>query len=437
MSLFRRHFLKLLGTGTLGLGVDYGKDILENSSSSEKKSKDGRREWFPEDVKKADESFWELVQQQFPLTDDRTHLNAAGLGPAPYPVLETARKVRMQLQRKSETGVKQLWASREPVAKFLGAREDEISFQRNATEGNSTVASGLGLSRGDEVIFESHAHPGGAMPWMNREKKDGIRVRVFEPDPQSSTANLQRIKDLITTRTKVIQVSHVTAPTGIRLPVKRIAELAQEHDLWFHVDGAQSAGMLPVNLKEIGCDSYATSGHKWLGASHGTGILYIRADRMDEVTPTEVGAHTDSAYEIPSRYDYHPSARRFEAGTRDAAAVVGIRAAVRFMNQIGIDRVAERGWELARYLQEQLRDLPGVSILTPNSKARSGAITAFKAEQVGYRNLYKALREQYSLRCRLVSEQGLNAVRISTHIYNDIDDCDRVVEATRAITQDV
>jgi selenocysteine lyase/cysteine desulfurase len=437
VSLFRRQFLKLLGTGTLGLGVDYGKGILENSSSSEEKLKDGRREWLPEDVKKADESFWELVQQQFPLTDDRTHLNAAGLGPAPYPVLETARKVRMRLQRKSETGVKHLWASREPVAEFLGAREDEISFQRNATEGNSTVASGLELSQGDEVIFDSHAHPGGAMPWMNREKKDGIRVRVFEPDPRSSTTTLQRIEDLITTRTRVVQVSHVTAPTGIRLPVKRIAELAQEHDLWFHVDGAQSAGMLPVNLEEIGCDSYATSGHKWLGAPHGTGILYVRADRMDAVTPTEVGAHTDSAYEVPNTYNYHSSARRFEAGTRDAAAVMGVRAAVRFMSRIGIERVAERGQELARYLQERLRNLLGVSILTPNSKARSGAITAFKAEQVSYRDLYKALREQYSLRCRLVSEQGLDAVRVSTHIYNDIRDCDQVVEATRAITQDV
>lgn len=437
MSLFRRQFLKLLGTGTLGLGVDCGKGILENSSSSEEKLKDGRREWPPEDVKKADESFWELVQQQFPLTDDRTHLNAAGLGPAPYPVLEAAREVRMRLQRKSETGVKHLWASREPVAEFLGAREDEISFQRNATEGNSTVASGLELSQGDEVIFDSHAHPGGAMPWMNREKKDGIRIRVFEPDPRSSTTTLQRIEDLITTRTRVVQVSHVTAPTGIRLPVKRIAELAQEHDLWFHVDGAQSAGMLPVNLEEIGCDSYATSGHKWLGAPHGTGILYVRADRMDAVTPTEVGAHTDSAYEVPNTYNYHPSARRFEAGTRDAAAVIGVRAAVRFMSRIGIERVAERGQELARYLQERLRNLPGVSILTPNSKARSGAITAFKAEQVSYRDLYKALREQYSLRCRLVSEQGLDAVRVSTHIYNDIRDCDQVVEATRAITQDV
>lgn len=416
------------------MGLNWGTEGPKDSPSSAVLSAD-RPGWPPETSPESDEAFWELVQQQFPLTDARTHLNAAGLGPAPYPVLEAARTTRMDLQRRSETGVEQLWAAREPVAEFFGAQAEEIAFQRNATEGNSTVASGLKMAEGEEVILETHAHPGGAMPWMNRQKQDGIRVKGFEPDPQRPATNLQRIQDLISPRTRAVQVSHVTAPTGIRFAVERIAELAHEHDLWFHVDGAQSSGMLPVDLKEIGCDSYATSGHKWLGAPHGTGILYVRADRMDEVVPTEVGAHTDSAYKIPDTYDYHPSARRFEAGTRDTAAVQGVRAAIRFLNQIGMQRVADYSQGLARYLQEQLRGVSGVSILTPYDSARSAAITTFKTEQVGHRDLYKSLRSEYSLRCRLVTEQELNAVRVSTHIYNDRKDCDRVVEATRAAIQ--
>lgn len=431
MSLHRRHFLTLLGSGTLGISLER---LLpsRDESSSDAEAASARPDWPPPDGL-SDDAFWNLVRAQYPLTDERTYLNAGGVGPAPYPVLDAMRKARMKLQRRSETGHERIEAARDPVADFFGVRPEEICFQRNATEGNSTVASGLTLRQGDEVIFETHAHPGGSIPWMNRQKQDGVRVKVFEPDPEGAAANLCRIRDLITPRTKAIQVSHVTAPTGIRFPVKRIAELAHDHDLWFHIDGAQSAGMFPVDLKEIGCDSYAASGHKWMGAPHGTGILYVHADRLDTVTPTEVGAYTDSAYEIPDTYDYHSTARRYESGTRDAAIVEGVAAAVRFLERIGMGRVAEYSQGLARYLQEQLRSLSGVTVLTPSDPALSGAMTTFKTERVAPRDLYQFLRGEYSLRCRIVGERGMDAVRVSTHIYNDREDCDRVVEATRKV----
>lgn len=429
MSLLRRHFLKLLGTGTLGFSLERLRPSEEGAAPDPETAPE-RSDWPPSDSLSGD-PFWDLVQAQYPLTDERIYLNAGGLSPAPYSVLDAMEGARMALQRRSETGHERIEAARRPVADFFGVRPEEICFLRNATEGNSTVASGLELEGGDEVIFETHAHPGGAMPWMNRQKQDGVRVKVFEPDPESAAANLRRIEDLISARTKAIQVSHVTAPTGIRFPVARIAELAHEHDLWFHVDGAQSAGMIPFNLKEVGCDSYATSGHKWMGAPHGSGLLYVHADRQDAVTPMEVGAHTDSSYEIPNTYDYHPTARRYESGTRDAATIEGVRAAVRFLERIGMERIADYTQGLAQHLQERLRSLSGVTVLTPSDPSLSGAMTTFKTEQVGHRDLNRFLRSEYSLRCRVVTRQGLDAVRVSTHVYNDQDDCDRVVEGTR------
>src|SRR5690606_28201158 len=118
------------------------------------------------------------------------------------------------------------------------------------------------LREGDEVILESHAHPGGSFPWLNQEKLRGVCVKVFEPDAFSAAGNLARIESLVTTRTRVVQVSHVTAPTGIVMPVGAIAQFCRERDFWFHVDGAQSAGMFPFSLQGLGCDSFATSGHK-------------------------------------------------------------------------------------------------------------------------------------------------------------------------------
>ena len=377
---------------------------------------------------------WELVRAQFPVTQERIYMNTGGLGPAPYPVIDAVQRTVMGQQRISEHGHKKIVAAREPVAAFFGVRPSEIAFMRNATEANATVASGLNwLRAGDEVIFESHAHPGGAIPWMSRQKKDGIRVRVFEPDPTSAAGNLERIESLITPRTRVIQVSHLTAPTGIKMPVAEIAQLARDRGIWFHIDGAQSAGAFPFDLKAIGCDSYGTSGHKWMAGPHGTGLLYICEDRLGEVTPTEVGAYSDNGtFEIPDVLEYNYTAQRYEPGTRDAATVVGMAAAVEFLQIIGMEEVAEYGQSLAIYLQNQLREIQGVDILTPQDPSLSAGITTFKVHTMPFQELYRWLSIDCKIRCRIVTERGLNAVRISTHLFNNEAECDRVVEGVKA-----
>jgi len=419
MNVSRRHFVGLLGPGALA----FGHRAWERPAPP-------RRPAWPPPSDASEPDFWAMVRAQYPLSDERTYLNAGGLGPAPYPVLDATHRTMMALQRVSETGHQLIEEARAPVAQFLGAKRTEIAFLRNATEGNATVAAGLDLHAGDEVIFESHAHPGGAIPWMNRQKQDGVVVKLFEPDPTSADGNLERIASLITSRTRVVQVSHVTAPTGIRFPVRRIAALAHDRDLWFHVDGAQSAGMIPVDVHAMGCDSYATSGHKWMGAPHGTGVLYVREDRLDAVAPTEVGAYTDSAYELPDTYAYHPTARRYESGTRDAASVAGLQAATAFLEEITMARVAQYAQGLARRLHRALVETVGVTVLTPSDPSRAAAITTFRAEQVPHDALYGALRDR-SIRCRIVGERDLNAVRISPHIYNSEAECDRVVEVVR------
>lgn len=386
-------------------------------------------ETWPDD----DDDFWAMVRKQYPLTYDRVYLNTGGLGPATYAALDAMRTTQMDLQRLSETGHGMLAGAREVAARFLGADPEEIAFLRNATEGNATVASGFSFSSGDEVIFESHAHPGGAIPWMTRQKESGVKVKVFEPDRESAEGNVQRIVDQITPRTRVVQVSHITAPTGVVMPVDEIAAVCRDRGIWFHIDGAQSAGAIPFDLHAIGCDSYATSGHKWLGAPHGTGMLYVRKDRLDEVIPTEVGAYSNSDFVIPDSLGYTPTAQRYEPGTRDVESVVGMKAAMEFMMSIGMDRVAAYTESIGRYLHEQLAALPGVEVLTPSAAGLRGAMTTFKTSTVKYDELYRGLLQDHKLRCRIVTEQGLDALRVSTHIFNSRADCDRVVEGTKAL----
>lgn len=380
-----------------------------------------------------DDDFWDLVRRQYPLTRERTYLNTGGLGPATYVALDAMHKTQMDLQRVSETGHGRLEQVRETAAAFLGAKTSEIAFLRNATEGNATIASGLRLAAGDEVIFESHAHPGGAIPWMTRQKEAGIRVRMFEPDRTTAAGNLERIEALITSRTRVVQVSHITAPTGIIMPVDEIARLCRDRGIWFHIDGAQSAGAIPFDLAAIGCDSYATSGHKWLCAPHGTGILHVREDRLSDVIPTEVGAYSNSDYELPDVFDYTPTAQRYEPGTRDIASVVGMQAAIEFMQSITMERVTSYIRDLGVYLHQGLLTLDGVEVLTPDDPAMRAGMTTYKVAGVRYDELYRRLLQDHKLRCRIVTERGLDALRVSTHVFNSRADCDRVIEGTKQI----
>jgi selenocysteine lyase/cysteine desulfurase len=424
--MLRRHALRRLGTALLGAPA---LPVVAGACSTA--AAPARPAWPPA-APADDERFWASVRANYPLTRERVYFNTGGLGPAPYPVLDAMHATVMELQRISETGHGKLAPARVAVAAFIGCAPEALAFMRNATEATSTIASGFkGMGPGDEVIFESHAHPGGFIPWMSRARQQGIVCRMFEPDPTSAAGNVARIERLITPRTKVIQVSHVTAPTGIRMPVEAIAEVARRRGIWFHVDGAQSVGMFPVNVTAIGCDSFAASCHKWMNAPHGTGLLYIRPNRLDEIAPTEVGAYSDAGVTLPDRLTYTPTAVRYEPGTRDVSSVVGVQAAVAFLSEIGMDRVAAHGQGLAQRAQAGLRAIPGIEVLTPADPALSGSITTFRSATVPYDRMIAYLGSAHKLRTRTVTEVGLNGIRVSTHVYNNAAEVDRLIAGVR------
>src|SRR6185369_914500 len=231
------------------------------------------------------------------------------------------------------------------------------------------------------------------------------------PDPTSAAGNVERIAALITPRTRVIQVSHITSPTGIILPVPEIGKLAAKHHLWLHVDGAQSAGMIPVNMATLGCDSFATSGHKWIGGPHETGLLWIRGSKMDKVTPRQVGAYSSADIDLnnPGPFVYAGGAHRYEYGTRNAASVLALAEAMRFQNEIGRDRIAARGHMLAERVRDGLAKIDSVEILSPADPALRGSIITFRTPKMPFLKVFERLLVDHRLRCRPVAEVGLDA----------------------------
>ncbi len=383
------------------------------------------------------EIFWRGVRACYPLLTDPVYLNTGGLGPAPQSVLDRAVRTTNELQAHSETGHDRLAGARAVAAEFLGAERDELCFVRNATEATSIVAAGLPLRAGDEVIFESHAHPGGSFPWLNQARLRGVVVRIFEPANESPEENVRRILALITPRTRVIQVSHITCTNGLVLPVAEIAAMTRARGIWFHVDGAQAIGMIPLNLAAMGCDSYAASGHKWLGAPHETGLLYIRRNRWNDVAPTGIGSYSAEVNWLPGDIEYAPGAWRHEYGTRNAATIEAVAEAMRFQRAIGTDRIAARGHEMASFLHEELSRLPGVVVLTPRDPLMRGSMTTFQHPRADASRTFRYLLDRRGLRCRPVTEQGLQGVRVSTHLSNLPDECERVVAGVRDSLRDL
>ncbi|RXK56230.1 aminotransferase class V-fold PLP-dependent enzyme [Oleiharenicola lentus] len=424
MRLDRRTFLRGLGAGALGslAGV-----------ASARADGDG----LPTFTASGADGFWQAVRAQYPLLDDPLYLNTGGLGPVSRPVLAAVETTARRLQEHSESGHGLFEPAREGMARFLGAQPEEICFVRNATEGNSIIAAGLALGPGDEVIFDSHAHPGGSFPWFNQAKQRGVVVKLFEPDPAADDGNLARILALVTPRTKVVQLSHLTCTTGQLLPVPLIAEAVRRRGIWLHVDGAQAAGMIPLDLRALGSDSYAFSGHKWLGGPHETGVLFIRRDRLEEVAPTGIGAYSGELAQLPGELKYHGAASRHEYGTRNAAQVEGLLAAVRLQEQIGRERVAQHGADLASLLQEELAAVDGITVLTPAARSMRGSIITIRHTRADAGKFFGYLLERHRLRCRPVTEQDLRAVRISTHVFNSRADCRRVIAAVRASVRDL
>ena len=380
-----------------------------------------------------DEKFWNFVRQQFPLQEDLIYMNNGGLGPSPYQVLETIKSQMWKWESVSETGHGMVETVHEKAAKFFNCGTDEIAFTRNATESMNIIARGIPLKKGDEVLMTTHEHPGGGIPWLAIQKEKGIRVKLFEPG-MTKEENLSIIESKINSRTKVLMISHIPCTNGFLFPVKEIAEMCHQKGIYVVYDGAQVLGMIPVDFNDMGCDFYASSGHKWLCGPKGTGLLYIRREMLDVWQPTHVGAYSPEVYILEEKkLKYQKQAKIVEYATRNTPIIMGIGASLDFFSAIGMEKVAARGRALATYLKDQLSEIEKVELLTPKDPALSGSIVTFKIldDKKSYTDYIGQIKKKYNIRLRPIGEHGLNAIRVSLHVYNTFEQVDRLVEVVK------
>lgn len=346
------------------------------------------------------EAYWAQVRQQFIIPADESYLNNGTVGSNPLPVLRAVFDGYQTTEKMDQADPEDypIWGYgpwnqyRDPLAEFVGATRDELALVRNATEANNIMAMGLDMKPGDEVLISDQEHPSGEQPWNLRAARFGIVVKKFEiPKPLNNAADvLNRINDAITPRTRVLFVSHITTATGVVLPVKDICALAKTKGLISMVDGAQVPGMLRLNIKEIGCDMYGASPHKWLQAPKGTGFLYVRDELIDRVW-----SHTTTS----GWDDKKLRAERFQRiGSSNVPALEGLNAAIAFANLIGMERIEKRNRELCDYIWSQMQQR-GAENWT-GDKAFRGAIVSVNTPPLHIHQLEYAMWKDHKIRIR-------------------------------------
>ena len=378
-----------------------------------------------------DEDFWKLLRTQFPLSNNRVYFNNGTMGPSPYPVIDAVYQKMLQVDSTADYGG---WEeSRKAIAKFVHANEEEICLTHNVTEGINIICWGLNLKKGDEILVTNHEHVGGALPWLNRAKMQDLKVNFFELG-KTAEETLANLKLKINKQTKVIAVPLIVCTIGQIQPIKEIIALAKAHNIQVFVDGAHGTGMLNLDLHDLGCDFYASCCHKWLCGPKGTAFLYIRKEALDKVQPYFVGAGSDSGWNIvepptPSLNGYAKAAHRYDYGTQNASLWMGVNAAIKFFETITMPVVEARVKFLASHLQNELLGLKNsnIEMLTSLEAPSRGAVIAFKLRNMEY-STFQTEAGKANFRVRVVPENGVNCIRISTHIYNSIEEINTFVK---------
>ena len=361
------------------------------------------------------------VRQGMPTTRKQIYLNSGTFGPLPACVSQTMQK-RMQTEwRNGRAGTQffrdmaDIYANaRLGVARLLNADVEEIALTESTGEGLNIVGYGLNWQVGDEVITTTHEHISALGPLYQLRDRFGIIIHFADIGAHADQSVLAAISALVTKRTRLICLSHVTWTTGTRLDIHAVAQLGRECGIPVLVDGAQSAGAIPVDVKALDVDFYAIPMQKWLCGPDGTGALYVRSASLHSIASTYVG-YWSVKDEESAEWELCTSAQRFESGGRQTAALAGQAAVLHWLEHyVGYPWIFERIAKLSTYAYQALQQVPGITLLTPEP-GKSGLVT-FTLDGHDSADVVKQLQEKYSIQIRSI--RASNALRISTGFYN-------------------
>lgn len=377
----------------------------------------------------SDDDFWYYIQQSFTVSPGLINLNNGGVSPAPKTVQEAMKRY---YDYANEAPSYYMWRildqGREPLRKKLaqlaGCDAEEIAINRNSSEGLETVIFGLQLQAGDEVVATKQDYPNMVNAYKQREKRDGIKMVWINLELPSEDDDymVSQYVNAFTAKTRVVHITHVINWNGQIIPVKKIAAEAHKRGIEVVVDGAHSFAHFDFKIPDLDADYFATSLHKWLYAPIGSGLLYIRKEKIKTIYPL-------FASQDPLKEDI----RKFEAlGTRPFFIEQAISKAVDFHYMIGAERKMKRLHFLKNYWMERVKDLPGITFNT-SMNARYGCAIGNVAV-VGRKpgELDSFLLDKYKVHTVGIEWENIKGVRITPNVYTTTRDLDVLIEGIKA-----
>ena len=382
-----------------------------------------------------------LARAEMPVTGRKAYLNTGTAGPlarATQEALEAGARFDYETGRGTFSSFPVLLDDivnlRAGFASLMGVDESEVALTHHTTDGINIVANGLAWQAGDEIVTTSAEHEGGLLPLYVQKRRFGVVVRVVDiglgDSPDEIAVNLGRA---IGPRTRLLAISHVNWNTGLCMPIESIAAIARERGVLTLVDGAQSAGAIPLDLGSSGVDFYAAPAQKWLCGPEGIGALWVRAGSLALLEPTFIGFFSlvdTSSYDLSGNFMPAPGARRFEVGSVYRPAIKAMRANLDWLSQeLGWPWIHARIAALAERARSALLSIAEVDMVT-RADAGSGLLTfALRGYDHG-----RVVAELEKSDIVIRNLHAPDALRVSTGFYNDDEDIARLVEGLRAIT---
>jgi cysteine desulfurase/selenocysteine lyase len=337
--------------------------------------------------------------------------------------------------------------AREIVARFIGAKSEEVVFTKSATEslnllayswGNSPSGSRFHLAPGDVIVLSEAEHHANLIPWQELARRSGAVLRWFGVN-DDGRIDLSKIDSIIDVRTKIVAITHQSNVTGAITPLKQVVAAAKSHDALVVLDACQSAPHFAINVNQLGADFVAFSGHKMVGPT-GVGILWGRQELLAEMPPFLFGGSMVTAVTMEGA-TYSDPPKRFEAGVPNMAQAVGLGAAIDYLDKIGMDAIHGHEVALTRHALEGLKSIKGVTIVGPTEMGDRGGVISFTVDGIhphdvgqGLDDLGIAVRTGHHCAWPLMKRMGVVATtRASLYLYNDLGDVDALVNGVERV----
>jgi len=381
------------------------------------------------------------------MLNDLIYLDSASTSLTPKQVVEAMNEYYLKYNANTGRGAykiaikasNKVEQSRGKIAKFINAKENEIIFTKNTTEAINTVANGLNFEEGDNICVSNMEHHSNLIPWLNL-KQIGVKVNIIEANSEGIVEK-EDIQENIDDKTKLVAITHISNSIGSIQDIKAIEKITHENNSLFLVDGAQSLGHVKIDSKKINADFIAFPGHKGLLGPVGTGFLYLKEDIANDLKPNNLGGGTITGVK-GDYFNLENVPQRFEGGTQNISGIIGLGAAIDYINKIKVSNIEKQCSYLTKKIWNNLSNIEGLRLY--GNLKNTHSIVSFNIDEMNPYDVAKILDETGNIcvrsgfHCAIPGINHLNAngtVRVSVHYYNNSFDIEKLANFTEEIAK--